>query len=646
MALSQVANKLAHFYQKVEVEKLNQERFYLKAKLEEKIDKIKTAIIPLEQEENPSEKEKQCVADIKQGMDRLLELANKLEEKFSIFVVGDGNVGKSTVVNTLLGQEVAKMKFDPMTWKVDVFHEEDQKGVQVVTYNIKGNKTSYLSLEDAKVLLDEEEAKRDESICKIQENIRERTDMVQKACKAQNIPYREVVDKIEAYKERVWREELYTSPIVETKWPVRTNEVLKNFQIVDTPGLRQNRLSSYLQDAIKQYYEVADGIIWVMDINKIATNSTKSYIEEIEETLFDGRKARDHKRIIAILNRSDCIRTKEEKEVALEKAQELYGETFDEMIPFSATMALQGRLEGNQKLLQESGYEDLTRCIGDYFLLGANQVKIQKLLKEIQREEIKLQVVISYYVQEMEERLREHLARNRELTERFQKLEEEALSLVNDLNISYEHTVQAHIEKFTEALIETKADKVLLLKEDILNITRHQDEVKELLKGVLKQLEHIQTEYMDKEAMIQIEVHPLKTAIANLDIMRYFDFLEWDLGLEKTEEGPMRKLLSSIGMMKKMVDKSYIEQCKENIEEGLKESVATMNSELQDRVKMSLLQERGQILEIKQKQYDAIYGDDKKRVNQLYALKTVEKLLSEPLKESTIVDYIKGMGEI
>ena len=104
MALNDVASKLAAFYQKLEDRKLNEERFYIKARLEVKLNEIEKAIIPLEKQEEQSEKEKQCLKEIKLGVDRLRSLGHKLEENFSIFVIGDGNVGKSTVVNSLLGQ--------------------------------------------------------------------------------------------------------------------------------------------------------------------------------------------------------------------------------------------------------------------------------------------------------------------------------------------------------------------------------------------------------------------------------------------------------------------------------------------------------------------------------------------------------------
>ena len=196
MAVNEVVNKLAAFYKKLEAEKTDREWFHIKERLESQIHQIQKAIIPLESKQNQSEKEKQSIEEIKQGLNKLSDLASKLEDKFSIFVIGDGNVGKSTVVNALLGGEYAKMKFDPMTWKVDVFHNGTEKEAQIVQYDKKGNEVIGLVIDEAKKLIDEEEAKREASIHQIQEKIKEKTDAVQKLCKAQHISYREVLPKL------------------------------------------------------------------------------------------------------------------------------------------------------------------------------------------------------------------------------------------------------------------------------------------------------------------------------------------------------------------------------------------------------------------------------------------------------------------
>lgn len=645
MAVNEIAAKLVAFYEKLEVEKLNQERFYIKSRLEEKISKIQEAIIPLDTFKGQSEKEKQCIEEIKQAIRKLMTLANKLEDKFSIFIIGDGNAGKSTVVNALLGKEVAKMKFDPMTWKIDVFHDEQAKEVQLVTYDRKGNQVSTLSIEDAQKLIEQEEEKREASVHKIQANIKEKTEAIQKICKAQHLPFREVADKLEAYKERLWREELYTSDIVEAKWPVETNEILANFQIVDTPGLRQNRLATALSESIKRYYDEADGIIWVMDMNKIAMNSTKNYIREIEEELFGKTKACEQKQMLALLNRSDCVRTDEEKSHILEQAQAMYGDEFSGILPFSATKALKARLEGNEALLQESGYRTLEDHINIHFLKGANQVKTEKLLREIQKEEMKFQVIISYYIQELEGKLKEHRACNKEIVQAFTVLQEESQMKLSDMILSYERVVQSHIEKFTEALFEGGQDKEAVLKEDIFNRTTQERELKELVQGVLKQVERIRSEYLDKLGLRRVTEYPMQVLFDEMSINQYFEQMEMDLELEKIENHPLRKLVSGISAVKKMVDKPYVEECKEKLFEGLKQLVETMTHHLSEELQASLWQEQKQILDIRQEQFDEIYGNDKQRINQLYALKTIERLLSEPTKESTITDYIKGMGD-
>ncbi|ETI89662.1 MAG: hypothetical protein Q612_NSC00138G0002, partial [Negativicoccus succinicivorans DORA_17_25] len=37
-----------------------------------------------------------------------------------ILIMGNGNVGKSTLLNALVGKEVAKTNLLPTTWKIDV----------------------------------------------------------------------------------------------------------------------------------------------------------------------------------------------------------------------------------------------------------------------------------------------------------------------------------------------------------------------------------------------------------------------------------------------------------------------------------------------------------------------------------------------
>ena len=654
MALNDVASKLAAFYEKLEDKKFNEERFYIKARLEYKLKEIEKAIIPLEKQERQSEKEKQCLKEIKIGVDRLRSLANKLEEKFSIFVIGDGNVGKSTVVNTLLGQEAAKMKFDPMTWKVDVFYAQKQTDekldienvkVQLVTYEPRENRIEEVSYQEAQERIDEEEKKRDESISKIQACIKEKTDILNKVCKAQRIPYREVASKLEAYKEKLWEEELYTSSIIEAKWPVETNELLDNFQIVDTPGLRQNRVADVLKESIQKYYEEADGIIWVLDINKIAMNSTREYINEIEETMLTKGKACDQKRMLALLNRSDCIRTEEEKNAILEQARSMYADEFNEILPFSASLALKGRLEGNKDLLEVSGFNLLQAYIQGHFLKGAIENKTQKVLREIQREEIKFQVMLSYYEKEIIEGLKSYEVDNETIIEEFNELEIENLRHLSNMIMSYRHTVEASIEKETEALLDIKGDKEIWLREKILGLPRFQKEVKELLEHIVSQVERMRLDYLNKEGNRRISQESLRDYTQSIDVAMYFKGLEVSLQLEKQEAHLIRKLVSGISRVKKFVDKPYIETCKEKLYQGVEEITERLDKEMAGKLHLALQEDKLQLLEIRKQQVDESYGKDEMRVNSMKVLKQVDRILQAPSRESNVKDYIKGIGE-
>ena len=654
MALNDVVSKLATFYQKLEDRKLNEERFYIKARLEEKINEIEKAIIPLEKQEEQSEKERQCLKEIKIGVERLRNLGNKLEEKFSIFVIGDGNVGKSTVVNTLLGQEAAKMKFDPMTWKVDVFYAEkqpddifdkDNAKVQLVTYEPRKNKVEVVSYKEAEQRIDEEERKRDESINKIQTCIKEKIEILNKVCKAQHIPYREVASKLEAYKAKLWEEELYRSSIIEAKWPVEANELLDNFQIVDTPGLRQNRGTDILKESIAKYYEEADGIIWVLDINKIAMNSTRDYINEIEETLLTKGKACDQKRMLALLNRSDCIRTEEEKKAILEQARSMYSEEFNEMLPFSASLALKGRLEGDDSLLEVSGFNTLEAYIQSHFLKGAIENKTQKVLSEIQREEIKFEVMLSYYAKEITEGLQHFEVNNEEIAQRFSEIEAESLKQLENMILSYRHTVEAAIEKEAEALLDVKGDKENWLREKILSIARAEKEVKELLEHIADEVEHTRAVYLNKEGIRKISEEPIRDFIDTVQIGTYFEALQEDLALDKQEDSPLRKLVSGMSMVKKLVDRPLIDSYKEKLYEGIEEVTERFHQEIAQELRIVLQKEKLQLLEIRKKQVDESYGKDELRINSMKVLKQIDSILQASSRESHVKDYIKGIGE-
>ena len=76
------------------------------------------------------------------------ELYDNFDDKLMIFIVGNGNVGKSTLLNSLVGKEVAKTNFLPTTWKIDVYSPELDEDKAIIKYS--SGKQETLSIDKAK----------------------------------------------------------------------------------------------------------------------------------------------------------------------------------------------------------------------------------------------------------------------------------------------------------------------------------------------------------------------------------------------------------------------------------------------------------------------------------------------------------------
>ena len=61
------------------------------------------------------------IKSIQENLVKIKSLAEELDNKFMLFVMGSGKNGKSTLINALAGKQVAKESISPETWKIDVF---------------------------------------------------------------------------------------------------------------------------------------------------------------------------------------------------------------------------------------------------------------------------------------------------------------------------------------------------------------------------------------------------------------------------------------------------------------------------------------------------------------------------------------------
>lgn len=95
------------------------------------------------------------------------QLAEDLTYPFTLFIMGNGKNGKSTLINALLGQQQAAEGIVPKTWKIDIFQE--RQGT-TCTLTFRDGTKKELKYEEAQEFLATEEKKCKESSKAISKN--------------------------------------------------------------------------------------------------------------------------------------------------------------------------------------------------------------------------------------------------------------------------------------------------------------------------------------------------------------------------------------------------------------------------------------------------------------------------------------------
>lgn len=302
---------------------------------------------------------------IEEQVVQIKELANELDNPFLLFIMGMGKMGKSTLLNALVGQVVAEENFKPATWKIDVFYGCENEEDEVEIYFNNGD-IKKLNKETVQKILNEEENKTKESKQQVNEQFKVKSKKLI------------TIDEKEDLKKSLEKHFLYKSPITEARWPVKSNELLKNFRIVDTPGLVQNLLGE-TKISINEYYHKADGVIWVLDANKISAQKSKELLEELNIYLQEVGGRADN--IVAVLNRIDNVRKSHGEEAVqkvCEEAKKIFGDIFCEIIPVSALEARKGIENNDEELIEKSGIKHLLWSIDNLFLKKAKDIQIKR----------------------------------------------------------------------------------------------------------------------------------------------------------------------------------------------------------------------------------------------------------------------------
>ena len=213
----------------------------------------------------------------------ILELDRKLkEEQFKVLVIGEFKNGKSTVINSLLGEKVLPAYSTPCTAVInEVKYGNEKKAMLFFKNPLPQNMTTDIK-EKAKQHIKKYENSNEIPPYEIDASELEEYVTIPDPCKDQ-------ADSI--------RELPYSKVVLEYPIPLCKNGV----EIIDSPGLNENETRTKVTE---EYLKQADAILFVFRCPKIAGENGIRYIE-------DQLHPRGHKEIFFICN---CINLVPEEE--------------------------------------------------------------------------------------------------------------------------------------------------------------------------------------------------------------------------------------------------------------------------------------------------------------------------------------------
>jgi tRNA U34 5-carboxymethylaminomethyl modifying GTPase MnmE/TrmE len=239
----------------------------------------------------------------------------RANQPFEIFVMGEGKHGKSTFINAVLGDYIAKTDWLPKTWCFN-------------RYIALENPVDYIKIFVDLSLLESEDCT----------GLKEKIGDPVATYRNLGVFHvtKKMADNLIDCEEQMVRDSLgstrpYYSPIMEIEWSISApNAILPGIRLVDTMGINQNLAPSSHLHHLKWQYERADAVIWIVAAEKIGAR-------ELRKEMLEAR--RYSKQLIMVINKWDQL-DESTKLRALKRAQQEYGELVSSIVPMSSLAAV------------------------------------------------------------------------------------------------------------------------------------------------------------------------------------------------------------------------------------------------------------------------------------------------------------------
>jgi len=264
-------------------------------------------------------KEIQKFNELKSNAKTMDALARDSELPLLVAIMGECKTGKSTFINTILGEDCLKCDVTAATAVVTMLKYGEEKALVV---HFKDGSSEGYPLEK----LEELSAEGDPEGKKI----------------------RSKISYLEMY---------------------LPNPVLREITIVDTPGL--NADESHHTIATKEFMNRADKVLWLLSYAKAGSSTEMAEIGGLDDNL----------KPICIVNRIDEIDPEEDDiDEMLDDIEKRMGNVISHLVGISALEAREGRKNNDAERFKESRWEQFQKVFNDEILCQCENIKMKSVL--------------------------------------------------------------------------------------------------------------------------------------------------------------------------------------------------------------------------------------------------------------------------